>query len=130
MRYIAMALEHLGEMEEAERWFYRAVGEAPYLREPWVNLARFLYQRQDWPGVAYMTHRALQIQTRPGSYINAAEAWGPLPWDLASIALYHLGQYKESARLAQEALRLAPGDARIQENLRLIRARAGEPAEA
>lgn len=34
MRYIAMALEHLGEMEEAERWFYRAVGEAPYLREP------------------------------------------------------------------------------------------------
>ena len=130
MRYIAMALEHLGEMEEAERWFYRAVGEAPYLREPWVNLARFLYQRQDWPGVAYMAHRALQIQTRPGSYINAAEAWGPLPWDLASIALYHLGQYKESARMAQEALRLAPGDARIQENLRLIRARAGEPAEA
>ena len=96
MRYIAMALEHLGEMEEAERWFYRAVGEAPYLREPWVNLARFLYQRQDWPGVAYMTHRALQIQTRPGSYINAAEAWGPLPWDLASIALYHLGQYKRA----------------------------------
>ena len=33
-------------------------------------------------------------------------------------------------RGAQEALRLAPGDARIQENLRLIRARAGEPAEA
>ncbi|HIS92750.1 MAG TPA: tetratricopeptide repeat protein, partial [Candidatus Alectryocaccomicrobium excrementavium] len=111
-----------------ERWFYRAVGEAPYLREPWVNLARFLYQRQDWPGVAYMTHRALQIQTRPGSYINAAEAWGPLPWDLASIALYHLGQYKESARMAQEALRLAPGDERIRENLRLIRAQMEEGA--
>ena len=40
MRFIARAHEALGNVHEAEKWLFRAVGEAPHLREPWVEMRR------------------------------------------------------------------------------------------
>ncbi len=46
MRLLAkdyFALEMAGE---AERWIFRAVGEAPHLREPWLDLADLAYHQK------------------------------------------------------------------------------------
>ena len=59
MRLLAkdyFALEMAGE---AERWIFRAVGEAPHLREPWLDLADLAYHQKDWHGVLWATGRAL-----------------------------------------------------------------------
>ena len=55
------------------------------------------------------------------TYITDADAWGSLPWDLRSIALYRTGRYAEALAAAEAALRLAPDDPRLQSNVRLIR---------
>ena len=57
------------------------------------------------------------------------ESFGALPWDLLSIACYQLEQYSRAAQAAREALRLAPQDARIAENVRLMEEKAGCGAE-
>lgn len=123
MRLIAkdyLALELAGE---AERWLLRAAGEAPHLREPWLDLADLAYQREDWPGVLWATGRALAITRRPRTYISEAEAWGARPWDLASLGYFYTGQYEKAVESVEKALALAPEDLRLQKNHRLMAAK-------
>ena len=121
MRYIAKSLEQEGDFTAAQDWLLRAVAEAPHLREPYMDLALLLYQQQDWPGVLCFTTCALRIRERPRSYICEADAWGSLPYDLRSIAHYHLSQIPQALEDAQQALALSPGDPRLAGNVQCIR---------
>ncbi len=120
MRYIAKAYAAKGDCVSAEAWCWRAIAEAPHLREPFMDLALLLYQKKDWEGVAYLTGRALQITDRPGTYITESAAWGSLPWDLRSLGLYYTGQIEKAAEAVNEAIRFSPGDKRLQSNRDLI----------
>ena len=81
MRYISRCCLQLGEQSEALQWLYRAVAEAPHLREPYLELARLLYDRGDWDGVVFFCREALRITVRPRTYICESDSWGSLPWD-------------------------------------------------
>ena len=120
MRYIAKAYLQKGAPEQARGWFLRSAAEAPHLREPWMDLALLAYQGEDWLGVLWCTGRALEIQERPKSYMTEPAAWGEGPWDLASLAYYHLGQRDQAIRAVRTALPFAPQDPRLLENLRLM----------
>lgn len=120
MRYLGCAYEQLGETEEAESWYLRAIAEAPHLREPWVDLAMLCYRREDWEGVRWLTGRALAMEKRPETYICQAQAWGSLPWDLRALALYHTGEMEQALAAARKALELEPGNPRLRDNVRLM----------
>ena len=123
MRFIARCCVGLGQTAEAERWYLRAIAEAPRLREGYVELARLRYEQAQWEDVACLTGRAVAIEKRPRTYINDSEAWGSLPWDLRSLGLFYTGRPAEALRAAEEAAKLAPDDERIRKNVELIRSR-------
>lgn len=119
MRYIARAYDAKDEPERAELWLLRAAMEAPQQREAWLELGRMAYEKQDWRGcVRYLT-RCLDIKSRDLSYTTTPRAWGPLPWDMISVAWYHLGRNGYAAACAREALRYGPNE-RIEQNLKLF----------
>ena len=64
----------------------------------------------------------MDIQERPKTYICEASAWGSLPYDLASLALYETGRVREAIPLLEKAVELEPSNERLRENLRLMRA--------
>lgn len=76
MRYIAKSYLMLGDPQQARNWYFRAIAEAPHLREPYMDFAQLLYETQDWDGVLYFTECALSITQRPRSYICEAAPWG------------------------------------------------------
>lgn len=119
-RYMARAYAALGDRREQEACLLRALGEAPWLREPWLDYAGFAYDRQDWEGVLFACARALAITDRPCTYISEAACWGPLPWDLLSIACWRLGLRDRARKAVQQALLLAPEDQRLQKNKALM----------
>ena len=120
MRFLARACLALGRQNEALEWYLRAAAEAPYLREPWVELARLLYQREEWDGVLYAAGQALAVQERPRTYICEPEAWGSLPHDLRCQAFYHTGRPILALEEARRALALSPKDRRLRENVELL----------
>ena len=120
LRYIAKSAAHV-RPNEAESWFLRAAAEAPWLREPWLDYARWLYEKKDWAGVLWATERCRSIRTRPRTYITEAESWGSAPWDLGALACWHLGLYEKAAALGAHAAALAPEDARLRRNLEYYR---------
>lgn len=120
MRYIARAYIEKGEPERARDWYLRAIAEAPHLREPLVELARLLYSREQWEGVLYFTGCALALRERPRSYVCEASAWGSLPHDLRSIALYRTGRTVEALEEARRALALSPAEERLKKNAAIL----------
>lgn len=120
MRYIARAYEALDQRQEAFRWLLRSAVEAPMLREPYIDLAVFHYREGNWAAVLAACQAALRIQDRPAIYINEPAAWGALPYDLSSLAWYHLGNPEEAYAAAETASSLAPEDLRIANNLRFF----------
>jgi len=113
MRYIARCSSTL---EEKERWLFRALGEASYLREPWYDMALVQYYKQDWDAVIFYAESGLKIKENHYFYTNDPVAWHEGFYDLLSIAYY----YKENYEKAYENICLAceenNTDLRLKEN--------------
>lgn len=120
MRWIAKSFNMLEKTAEAYAWYFRAAAEVPWMREPFVECAQMAYSRGDWPMTFYMSEEALKIKQKSAVYINMGYAWDYTPDDLCAIACYRLGMYERSAAHAKAALTFSPGDARLQNNLKLI----------
>jgi len=125
MRYIARSCKMLGQLQQAKNWYLKAVAEAPHLREPYLDLAALLYELEEWEGVAYFTACALRITQRPRTYICEAQAWGSLPHDLRSIALYHTGRRLQALEEAKKARAKEPGNERLCKNVILLEEELG-----
>ena len=110
MRYIAKC----SSGPEREFWFSKAVEENPDRREPLVDLAQHYYEGQDWEKCLKYSEMALAIKEKPLEYLCEESAWGDLPYDLAAVASYNLGKFKNALKYGKQALKYNP------ENLRLV----------
>lgn len=120
MRWIAKAEQQLGEINEAYRWYFRAVAEAPNMREPYIEFAQLGYAQGDWSTVLAMTSAALRITEKSRCYVNMGYAWDHTPDDLAAIACFQLGMYQRALIHTQNALSYAPENERLRNNLTCI----------
>jgi len=100
---------------------FKAIAEAPDRREPWVDLAKVYYERQDWQRCLLAVETALLVQEKPLDYLCEAEAWGWLPYDLGAISAHHLGDTDKAFEYGSEAIALNPTDERLQANLGFYR---------
>ncbi len=125
MRWIAKSYHHLKNVREAYSWYFRAVAEAPHMRDPYVECAKMAYQISDWPMAFFMAEEALKIKERSKTYVNMGYSWDYTPSDLAAIAAYRLGMYERALDHAKEALDKNPEDERLKNNMKLIQEKCG-----
>lgn len=59
MRFISRCYINLGRYEEAKMWLNKAIHEAPYLRDPYVEMSMFQYQLSNWEEVEHYCNKAL-----------------------------------------------------------------------
>ncbi len=121
MRLLAKCRTGQGDPAGALDWLRRAAEAAPQRREAWLDLADALYERRDWAGCHAAATRALATPAAPTAVMNDPRTTGAHPHDLASFAAWQLGRREEALRHAEEALSLAPDDARLQANVARIR---------
>lgn len=112
MRYLAKM--HPGE---AEHWHMRACAEYPNGAEVWTDLAKYYYEKNYWIGMYHAAKRALECQLYKGLYLTEPDAYGWWPNDLAALAAYRLGFFKEALHHGQIAVALNPDDERLKNNL-------------
>ena len=120
LRYMARAYGALRDAAGQEGCLFRAAAEAPWMREPWLDLARFYYDRKQWEAVLFACRRALDITVQPQSYICESACYGALPWDLLSIACWQLGLREQARQAVEQALSFAPEDQRLLRNRKLM----------
>ncbi len=125
MRFIARAYKAKKEYREAEGWLYRAISEAPHLREPYVEMALLAYNIKKWHIVYAMTKEALAIEKNPLVYINESFSYDFTPYDLGALAAFNMGMYNEALELALKAYEKAPENQRLKENVSCIKKYVG-----
>ena len=130
MRFISNCYVAKGDIAEAKAWLYRAIAECPYVREPYLYMAKLAYNQEDWNLLFFITSKGLMITERSGSYLVETESWGFLLEDYAAIACYHLGLIEQAYKHAVTACEIAPEDVRLANNLKLIKERLEEKGEA
>jgi len=116
-RVMSRCYDELGDWEGAVKAARQGVIEAPYTREPWCELAKLTYKRQQWAECFGAAKSALAIEQREWVYTVDPAVWGSLPHDYASIAAYHLGMQDEAIAQITLALQYDPEDERLKRNL-------------
>lgn len=119
-RVMSRCYAELGDLDNAIRCARLGVIEAPGTREPWCEIAKLSYQRQQWAECYGAAMSALAIKNRELVYTVDPEVWGALPHDYASIAAWHLGLKEQAIAQAKLALQFSPDDVRIAANLEMM----------
>lgn len=120
MRFIARSYKNLERYDEAKMWLDKAIDEAIYLRDPYVERALLDYMLKDWINVVKYSNLALEIKTHNKSYINETFSWDNTIYDILSIAYYYLNDYEKAFENVNIALTYNQEDERIKNNLKLI----------
>ena len=115
-RYLAKCLPDL-----AHAYLEQAIEEALGRREAVVEMAQHHYSKQDWANCLEYSLQALDIEEKPLDYLCEEFAWGALPYDLAAISAYNLGDLKTAYRYGGMALAFAPDDDRLARNMEFYR---------
>lgn len=122
MRMLGEIHYELGQVDQAGQWYWRAVGEAGWTREPWADLAYFAYQLSDWDTCYFAASRGLRIEQKTGTYIDCPQAWSWKLYDLSAIAAHRLGLDDVAIEMGTKACAFEPDDERLARNLRFYEA--------
>ena len=117
MRFIARSYKAKDNKEEAIEWYLKAIAEAPYLREGYIELAYIYYEEANYQLAYDYLKQALKIKEKSNSYINEEFAWNSFVYDLLSICAFNLKLYDEALENVKQALNLDKNNLRLQLNL-------------
>ena len=121
MRFIARSYMNLKRYDEARMWLDKAIREAPYLRDPYVERALLEYQLSNYKEVEKYAKEALKIRKHEKTYINEPFSWNHTIYDLLSISLFYQGKLEESLFYSEKALKMSPNDDRLIKNNKIIK---------
>ena len=121
MRFIARSYIALKKPSLARLWYKKAIKEAPYLRDPYIELGLLLYQNKNYESAIYYIERALEIKKNPKSYINEIFSYNETPYDILSVCYYNLNDYNKAYKNVLKAHKINPNDKRIENNLNIIK---------
>lgn len=116
MRFIARSYIELKRYDEARMWLNKAIEEAPYLRDPYVEMAMLNYRLNEWDKVIYYCNEALKIKYHPKTYINEVFSFDYTIYDLLAISNYYLNNYDDAIYYSNEALKLDKDNIRLRNN--------------
>lgn len=120
MRFIARCYKNLGRYDEAYMWLDKAIKEAPYLREPYMEKALLDYALKKDRAIIKDIKKALKIKEHGKTYINEPFSWNETPFDLLSLAYFNIGEYNKSLYYVRKAIKINPHNSRLQENEKII----------
>ncbi|NLZ25871.1 MAG: hypothetical protein GX891_05355 [Clostridiales bacterium] len=121
MRWIARSYDNLNNPDLACVWYFKAIAEAPHMREPYIEFAQLCYKYGDYSMVYFLTEEALKIKEKSKTFVNMGYAWDHTPYDLAGIAAYNIGLMEKAYSYMLKAYEIAPGDERLEKNYFFIK---------
>lgn len=120
MRFIARSYKNLKRYEESKMWLKKAIEEAPYLRDPYVEMGILMYELNEYEETIKYLNDALKIKIHPKSYINEQFSFDSTIYDLLSIAYFYTGDRENSIINVNKALQYNPNDERLKNNKKII----------
>lgn len=126
MRFIARSYINLGDYSSAIKWLDKAIKEAPYLRDAYVEKALFSYKLGNFLEVERDCLLALNIKENRKSYINESFSWDGTVYDLLAISNYYQRRYEYANYFNDLALEMDPNNERLKNNKLVYEQKIGD----
>ena len=110
----------LEDFEESERMYLKAIDEDPTYREPYLNLAVILINKQSYTSAVKVLKDALNKTYRHYSWLERDTSWSYELYDLLSLASYYRGDKKDALAYAAKAAHECPNSDRLIDNVNII----------
>lgn len=120
MRFIARSYHQLNRDDEAIFFYDKAIKEAPYLRDPYMEKAILMYELKDYRKCEKLIRQALKIKINAKSYINEVFTFDHSAYDMLSLIEYNKGNYKKALFYVKKALKISPNNERLLTNKKII----------
>ena len=120
MRFISRCYTNLNRYDEARMWLDKAIKEAPYLRDSFVERALLEYRLNNFDEVIKYCLETLKLQKNTKSYINEVFSYDHTIYDLLSIAYFYKNEFDLALKNVNIALKLSPDDERLKNNKKII----------
>lgn len=98
-------------------YLHEAIKTSPDRREALVEMAQIMYANKNWTDCYEFSIEAIKIGSKPLDYLCEEFAWGSLPYDLASISAYNLGDIDNAILYVNKAIEMDPENNRLITNL-------------
>ena len=116
MRFIARCYIRKNNYKQANVWYEKAIKEAPYLRDPYVEKALLNFTEKDYNKVIYLCNKALDIKHNQKTYINETFSYDHTIYDLLSLCYYYKNEKDLSLYYINKAIEINPKLDRLKEN--------------
>ena len=121
MRFIARSYKKLGRVEESKMWYDKAINEAPYLRDSYVERGILEYELDNYIEASKYLNDALNINSHEKTYINEIFSWDNTIYDMLSICMFYLNRIDESLFYIDKAIDMEPNNERLINNKKIIK---------
>ena len=120
MRFISRCYINLNRFEEADLWLNKAINEAPYLREPYIEMALLKSKLNEYEDVIKYSLKALELKEDNMTYIKESFSNNKTIYDLLSLGYYYTNDKEKALIYIDKALKLDPTDDRLLVNKTLM----------
>lgn len=120
MRFIARCYIRKNNYKQANVWYEKAIKEAPYLRDPYVEKALLNFTEKDYNKVIYLCNKALDIKHNQKTYINETFSYDHTIYDLLSLCYYYKNEKDLSLYYINKAIEINPKLDRLKENKKIF----------
>ena len=120
MRFIARSYKNLKRYDEARMWLDKAINEAPYLRDSYVERALLEYELDNLEEVKKYCDLALKINYHPKTYINESFSYDNTIDDLLTVYYYNKNDFENALNHINKALEFEPNNTRLKDNKKII----------
>lgn len=120
MRFIARSYKNLNRIEESRMWYDKAIKEAPYLRDAYVEKGILEYELNNYKESTKYLEESLTISNNNKSYINEYFTKDNYIYDLLSICMFYLGNIDKSLYYIDKAIELDNSNEKLLNNKKLI----------
>ncbi|MBQ3214348.1 MAG: glycosyltransferase [Clostridia bacterium] len=121
LRYMGDCYLHKNMPKKAKEYYEKAIVECFDIREPYLSLAQFYYNKNDYLNCAFVLENMLKINKKSLTYIVNPNCWNEYPYDMLNFCYYNLKQTELAYFYAQKALLINPEDKRLQNNYLLYK---------
>lgn len=115
-RFIAQGYIGLNDLDKAREWYKKGTQLDPTSRDTWYDLAFFEYGQKQWQPCIDALLKMFQIKDRKLTYISTGNGWGPMPYDIGSLAAYEVGQLDLAKEWFKVCFAASPTDPRMISN--------------
>lgn len=109
-----------GDNNKAISAYISAINADNSYREPYINLAKVLIEKEDFSFAYDLLKIALQKTYRHWTWLERDNSWTWELYDLLSLSSYYSGYKQESLYFAVKALSFNETDERLKDNVKII----------